>query len=90
MKERMWEFPLILVALVWASGCASQTPLLQRTSAKRIGCDSETAAIRDVHRERTRPRTWTVTCEERTWACSNDWGRVSSPLAASDTSGSLD
>jgi hypothetical protein len=85
------QFLLILVAFFAAFGCASQTQLLQKTSATRIGCEPEAVAISDVHREGTRPRTWTVTCQERMWVCSNDWGRVTcAPVASTETRRSLD
>ena len=64
------------LALLAADGCASQMKLLQEVSADKIGCPADAVLITDVRRDGTRPRTWGAACQDRFWACANDWGHV--------------
>ena len=68
----------LAAALSMFTGCGawSQENLLLRLSASKTGCPREVVKVSDVQREGTRPRTWTVSCDQQAWRCRNEWGRV--------------
>ena len=73
----------LAVLVLLATGCVSPIRLLEGTSARLTGCPAEAMVVTHVQRSGTRVRAWEATCQDRAWACANDWGHLACVAVAS-------